>query len=157
MAALIVFAVLVWIGLPLVAPLFWAASAGLWSNGHNGLIAAEALWRGLDNVTLTAIVGFVLAGGLMGPSGLTEELIACARKMIGRATGGLALVTILACLFFSCLSGSGGATTAAIGAVMIPAMIKAGYPNDFAGTMAATGGVLGILIPPDSPWISASR
>jgi len=153
MAALIVFIVLVWLGLPLVAPLVWAAFAGLWASGHDPLIAAEALYRGLDNLPLAAIVGFVLAGSLMGPSGLTEELVACARRLVARASGGLALVTILACLFFSCLSGSGGATTAAVGAIMIPAMIRAGYPPEYAGTMAATGGVLGILIPPSIPMI----
>ena len=153
MAALIVFILLVWLGLPLVAPLAWAAVAGLAGAGHSPLIAAEALYRGLDNLPLAAIVGFVLAGSLMGPSGLTEELVACARRLVGRASGGLALVTILACLFFSCLSGSGGATTAAVGAIMIPAMIRAGYPPAYAGTMAATGGVLGILIPPSIPMI----
>jgi len=153
MAAAIIFIILVWIGLPLVAPLAWAAFGGLLVSGHDPLIAAEALYRGLDNLTLTAIVGFVLAGGLMGPAGLTEELVDCAKRLVGKTSGGLALVTILACLFFSCLSGSGGATTAAVGAIMIPSMIKAGYPNDYAGAMAATGGVLGILIPPSIPMI----
>jgi len=153
MAAAIIFVILVWIGLPLVAPLAWAAFGGLMASGHDPLIAAEALYRGLDNLTLTAIVGFVLAGSLMGPAGLTEELVDCAKRLVSKASGGLALVTILACLFFSCLSGSGGATTAAVGAIMIPSMIKAGYPNDYAGTMAATGGVLGILIPPSIPMI----
>ncbi|UQZ91017.1 TRAP transporter large permease [Deltaproteobacteria bacterium Smac51] len=153
MIALIVFAVLVWIGLPLVAPLFWAAFAGLTASGNDAYIAAEALYRGLDNLPLSAIVGFVLAGGLMGPTGLTEELVDCARRLVGRASGGLAMVTILACLFFSCLSGSGGATCAAVGAIMIPSMLKEGYPKEYAGTMAATGGVLGILIPPSIPMI----
>ena len=152
-AAAIVFIIMVWVGLPLVAPLLWAAFAGMVANGHDPLIIAEALYRGLDNLTLSAIVGFVLAGSLMGPSNLTEELVACARHLVGKASGGLALVTILACLFFSCLSGSGGATTAAVGAIMIPAMMRAGYPADYAGTMAATGGVLGILIPPSIPMI----
>lgn len=153
MAAAIIFIILVWIGLPLVAPLALAAFGGLLASGHDPLIAAEAFYRGLDNLPLSAIVGFVLAGSLMGPAGLTEELVDCAKRMVGKTSGGLALVTILACLFFSCLSGSGGATTAAVGAIMIPSMIKAGYPNDYAGTMAATGGVLGILIPPSIPMI----
>lgn len=153
MTAIIVFIVMIWLGLPLVAPIFWAALAGLAASGHDPLITAEALYRGLDNLTLSAIVGFVLAGSLMGPSGLTGELVVCARRLVGRAAGGLGQVTILACLFFSCLSGSGGATTAAVGAIMIPAMLRAGYPNDYAGTMAATGGVLGILIPPSIPMI----
>ncbi len=136
-----------------MAPIAWAAVAGLWANGHDPIMAAEAFYRGLDSLPLTAIAGFVLAGGLMSPSGLTEELIVCARRLVDRASGGLALVTILACLFFSTLSGSGGATTAAIGAIMIPAMLKAAYPPEYAGAMAATGGVLGILIPPSIPMI----
>ena len=153
MAALIVFIILIWIGLPLVAPLVWAAVAGLWASDHGPTLVAEAMWRGLDSLPLTAIVGFVLAGNLMGPSGLTTELVGCARRLVGQTRGHLALVTILACLFFSSLSGSGGATTAAVGAIMIPAMIRAGYPRDYAGVMAASGGVLGILIPPSIPMI----
>lgn len=153
MIAALIFVVLVWLGLPLVVPLAGAALGGLMAAGHDPLMVAEAFYRGLDNLTLSAIIGFVLAGSLMGPSGLTEELVDCAKSMVGRVSGGLAVVTILACLFFSCLSGSGGATTAAVGAIMIPAMIGAGYPRDYAGTMAATGGVLGILIPPSIPMI----
>lgn len=153
MAALLAFILVVWIGPPLVAPLFWAAFAGLAGSGFDTFIAAEALYRGLDSLPLTAIVAFVLAGGLMGPSGLTGELVDCARRLVGRASGGLALVTILACLFFSCLSGSGGATCAAVGALMIPTMLREGYPREYAGAMAATGGVLGILIPPSIPMI----
>ncbi len=153
MLAALAFIFLVWLGLPLAAPLLWAAGLGLASSGSDPLIGAEALYRGLDNLPLSAIVGFVLAGCLMGPSGLTEELVACARRLVGRASGGLALVTILACLFFSCLCGSGGATTAAVGAIMIPVMLRAGYPADYSAAMAATGGVLGILIPPSIPMI----
>lgn len=153
MVAAVAFIFLVWLGLPLAAPLIWAAGLGLASSGSDPLIGAEALYRGLDNLPLSAIVGFVLAGCLMGPSGLTEELVACARRLVGRASGGLALVTILACLFFSCLCGSGGATTAAVGAIMIPVMLRAGYPADYSAAMAATGGVLGILIPPSIPMI----
>ncbi|MDR1920931.1 MAG: TRAP transporter large permease [Candidatus Adiutrix sp.] len=153
MAALVVFIILIWIGLPLVAPLAWAACAGLVSARYDARILAEALYRGLDNLPLTAIVGFVMAGELMGPAGLTGELVACAKRMVGRAVGGLGMVTVLACLFFSCLSGSGGATCAAVGAIMIPAMVNSGYPRDYAGVMAATGGVLGILIPPSIPMI----
>src|SRR5690606_36876539 len=73
--------------------------------------------------------------------------------LVGNLPGGLAIATILACAIFASISGSGPATTAAIGAIMISAMVKAGYPINFAAAVTATGGTLGILIPPSNPMI----
>ena len=153
MKAALAFIIGVFLGLPLVAVLSLAALGGLVGGGHSLNFFTEAFYRGLDQLPLTAITGFVLAGSLMGSVGLTAELTSCAQKLVGRIKGSLGLVTILACLFFSALSGSGGATCAAVGAMMVPAMLKAGYSNDYAGAMAASGGVLGILIPPSIPMI----
>jgi C4-dicarboxylate transporter DctM subunit len=113
----------------------------------------QNLFTGMDQFPLIAIVGFVLAGYLMEPAGITEGIIDVARKIVGSITGGLAIVTILACMIFSSLSGSGPATTAAIGSLMIPAMIGVGYSRGFSSGVAATGGTLGILIPPSNPLI----
>ena len=96
---------------------------------------------------------FVLAGYFMEYGGLSQRLIDLASAVIGHVTGGFACVTILACMFFAAMSGSGPATVAAIGTLMIPAMIRAGYEPAFAGAVSSTGGTLGIMIPPSNPMI----
>ena len=113
----------------------------------------QNLYTGMDQFPLIATIGFVMAGFLMEPAGITGEIIEVAKKAVGNIRGGLAMVTILACMIFAALSGSGPATTAAIGSIMIPGMISAGYRKDDAAAVSATGGTLGILIPPSNPMI----
>jgi len=114
---------------------------------------AETFFSGADIFPLMAIPGFILAGNLMERSGITEKIIKVIYDIAGNVPGGLGVVTMISCMFFSALSGSGPATTAAIGSVMIPAMKKAGYPPRFAAAVSSTGGTLGILIPPSNPMI----
>ncbi len=114
---------------------------------------AQTLYTGVGLFPLIAIPGFILAGQLMERSKLTNRIIDIINVSIGNIPGGLAVVTIVACMFFASLTGSGPATTAAIGGIMIPAMIRAGYPVPFAAAVAAVGGTLGILIPPSNPMI----
>src|SRR5690348_16256380 len=85
--------------------------------------------------------------------GLSQRLVNLASAVLGHVTGGFACVTILACMFFAAMSGSGPATVAAIGTLMIPAMTRVGYKPAFAGAVASTGGTLGIMIPPSNPMI----
>ena len=113
----------------------------------------QNLYTGMAQFPLIATIGFVMAGFLMEPAGITGEIIEVAKKAVGNIRGGLAMVTILACMIFAALSGSGPATTAAIGSIMIPGMIAAGYRKDDAAAVSATGGTLGILIPPSNPMI----
>lgn len=113
----------------------------------------QNLYIGMDQFPLIATLGFVMAGFLMEPAGITDEIIDVARKAVGNVTGGLGIVTVLACMIFAALSGSGPATTAAIGSIMIPGMLRAGYRKDDAAGVSATGGTLGILIPPSNPMI----
>ena len=113
----------------------------------------QNLYTGMDQFPLISTIGFVMAGFLMEPAGITGEIIEVAKKAVGNLRGGLAMVTILACMIFAALSGSGPATTAAIGSIMIPGMIGAGYRKDDAAAVSATGGTLGILIPPSNPMI----
>lgn len=113
----------------------------------------QNLYTGMDQFPLIATIGFVMAGFLMEPAGITGQIIEVAKKAVGGFVGGLAMVTILACMIFAALSGSGPATTAAIGGIMIPGMISAGYRKDDAAAVSATGGTLGILIPPSNPMI----
>ena len=114
---------------------------------------AQTLYSGVDQYTLLAIPCFVLSGSIMGRSVITEDLVDIMKAMVAKLPGGLALVTILVCMFFAAISGSGPATVAAVGALLIPAMADEGYDKDFAAAVSASGGVLGVLIPPSNPMI----
>lgn len=114
---------------------------------------AQTLYSGVNQFTLLAIPCFVLAGSIMGRSGITEELVEIMKAIVGRLSGGLAMVTILVCMFFAAISGSGPGTVAAVGGLLIPAMVNDGYDKDFAAAVSASGGVLGVLIPPSNPMI----
>ncbi len=114
---------------------------------------AHSLFDGVDNFPLLAIPCFVLAGAIMSRAGITGDIIEVMRTIVGQAYGGLAIVTILSCMFFAAISGSGPGTVAAIGSLLIPAMEQDGYPKDFGAAVAASGGTLGILLPPSNPMI----
>ena len=111
---------------------------------------AQAMYTGVEPFPLLTVPLFVFAGSLMERGGLALRIVAIARSLIGNYTGSLGLVAVLGCTFFAALSGSGPATTAAIGAVMIPAMIRDRYDPAFGGAIAASGGALGSLIPPSN-------
>lgn len=116
-------------------------------------LITQTLYTGVDQFPLIAVTGFLLAGELMEHSGITKRIMDIADKAVGGFTGGLAMVTVLACMFFAALSGSGPATTAAVGSLAIPSMLKRNYSKSFAGGVVASGGTLGILIPPSNPMI----
>jgi tripartite ATP-independent transporter DctM subunit len=103
---------------------------------------------GTDDFALLAIPFFVLAGAIMAEGGMAARLINLAKVFVGFIRGGLALVNILASTLFGCISGSSVADTASIGSVMIPQMVKAGYPRIFATNVTICGSVQALLIPP---------
>lgn len=113
----------------------------------------QRIFTALDSFPMMAIPGFVLAGVLMARGGISKYLIEALRAWIGHLPGGLAVVTIVACAIFAAISGSSPATAAAIGSIMIPAMISAGYKKRYSMGLVAAGGTLGILIPPSVPLI----
>jgi C4-dicarboxylate transporter DctM subunit len=100
-----------------------------------------------------ALPAFVLAGALMEYAGISRRLVSLAEAVAGPMTGGLAGATVLACLFFGAISGSGPATTAAVGMLMIPAMIRRGYDKGYASAITASSGGLGVVIPPSIPMV----
>ncbi len=106
-----------------------------------------------DMFPLLAIPAFIFAGGIMERGGMSDQIIDVASIFVGRIRGGLALVTILGCMFFAAMIGSGPGTVAAMGTLMLPAMVRAGYDKKFGAGVCATGGTLGILIPPSNPMI----
>jgi C4-dicarboxylate transporter, DctM subunit len=113
----------------------------------------QKMFSTLSSATLMAIPGFVFAGIIMSKGGISYYLIEALRAWIGHIRGGLAVVTILACMVFAAISGSSPATAAAIGGIMIPAMVEAGYSKRYAMGLVAASGTLGILIPPSIPLI----
>ncbi len=142
------FAVLCALGVPVAYALGLAAlAAAFWVD-----IPLEAvilkISDGTDDFALLAIPFFVLAGAIMAEGGMAARLINLARVFVGMIRGGLALVNILASTLFGCISGSSVADTASIGSVMIPQMVKAGYPRVFATNVTICGSVQALLIPP---------
>lgn len=113
----------------------------------------QKMFTSISSSTLMAIPGFIFAGIIMSKGGIAHYLIESLKAWIGHFRGGLALVTIAACMVFAAISGSSPATAAAIGSIMIPAMIEAGYNKRYAMGLVAAAGTLGILLPPSIPLI----
>jgi len=111
-------------------------------------IVSQRLFTGLDQFAIMAIPFFILAGALLTSGGVATRIVNFATTLVGAMRGGLALSAVLSCAFFAALSGSSPATVVAIGSIMIPAMVKQGYPKKFGVGVIATSGGLGILVPP---------
>lgn len=141
------------LGVPIGYALGIATAVGLFFTPIPPVYLAQTLFTGTGLFALIAIPGFILAGEIMMRGKLTEKIINVMTVVTGNITGGLGVATVLSCAFFAALSGSSPATTAAIGSIMIPAMVRAGYPVTWAAAVAACGGTLGILIPPSNPMI----
>ena len=142
------FAVLCALGVPVAYALGLSALiAAMWVD-----IPLEAVMLkisdGTDDFALLAIPFFVLAGGIMAEGGMATRLVNLAKVFVGFIRGGLALVNIVASTLFGCISGSSVADTASIGSVMIPQMVKAGYPRVFATNVTICGSVQALMIPP---------
>ena len=114
---------------------------------------SQKAFTALDSFPLMAIPFFTLAGVLMGKGGVAKRLLDFAQSLVGFITGGLAIVTVLACMFFAAISGSGPATVAAVGTFMIPAMKENKYGNGFSAAITAAAGSMGSIIPPSISFI----
>lgn len=113
----------------------------------------QAMYTGVGNFTLLALPFFMIAGSIMDTGGISKRLVAVANVIMGDMTGGLGMVTILACMFFGAISGSAPATVSAIGGIMIPQMIRAGYDKYYATGLCAVAGGLGVIVPPSYPLV----
>jgi C4-dicarboxylate transporter, DctM subunit len=142
------------IGVPIAISLGLASAAAVWWTGDIPLlILVQRAFTSIDSFPLMAVPFFVLAGKLMEVGGISERLIRFANTLTGHFKGGLGMVAVVTAMFFSAISGSSAATTAAIGGILIPAMIKKGYDRNFAGSISAVSGELGVIIPPSVPLI----
>ncbi|HEX2531022.1 MAG TPA: TRAP transporter large permease [Burkholderiaceae bacterium] len=119
----------------------------------NMLIAVKEIFNSINKFPLAAIPFFILAGNLMETGGISKRLVDFAKSLVGGVQGGLAATCVLTCMIFAAISGSSVATTFAIGAILIPALVKHGYPLNYAAALQATSAELGVIIPPSIPMI----
>ncbi len=117
------------------------------------MMIVQRMVSGTDSFHLMAVPLFMYAGVIMEKGGISKRLIDFANALTGWLPGGLAAVSIVSAMFFAGISGSAAADAAAVGAILIPAMKKSGYPSDFAAAVQASGGSLGVVIPPSIPMI----
>lgn len=111
------------------------------------------IYANIAKFTLLAIPFFMLAGNTMEKAGISDKLITLANKFVGHKTGGLAIVGVITSCFFAAISGSGPATVASLGVIIIPAMINAGYSKGMSSALMATAGGIGVIIPPSIPFV----
>lgn len=149
------FGVFLILGIPIAISIGLAALLTLAISTNVPLVViAQRMYAAVDSFPMMAIPYFIVAGGLMERGGISRRLINFAGSLVGSLSGGLGQVTVLTSMFFSAISGSGPATTAAIGSIMIPAMEKNNYDRSFATALQATAGALGPLIPPSILFIT---
>ncbi len=130
-----------------------ASILGIQVSNVNMLISVKEMFSSINKFPLAAIPFFILAGNIMETGGISRRLVEFAKSIVGGLQGGLPMTCVLTCMIFAAVSGSSVATTFAIGAVLIPALIKHGYPTGYAAALQATSAELGVIIPPSIPMI----
>ncbi len=117
------------------------------------ILVPKEMFTAIDKFPLAAIPFFILAGNLMETGGISRRLVDFAKSLVGGVQGGLPMTCVLTCMIFAAVSGSSVATTFAIGAILVPALVKHGYPSTYAASLQATSAELGVVIPPSIPMI----
>jgi tripartite ATP-independent transporter DctM subunit len=130
-----------------------ASIVGIQVNNANMLISVKEMFNAINKFPLAAIPFFILAGNIMETGGISRRLVDFAKSIVGGVQGGLPMTCVLTCMIFAAVSGSSVATTFAVGTILIPALIKHGYPTPWAASLQATSAELGVIIPPSIPMI----
>ena len=130
-----------------------AAVFGIQASNAHMLISVKEMFNAINKFPLAAIPFFILAGNLMETGGISRRLVEFAKSIVGGVQGGLPMTCVLTCMIFAAVSGSSVATTFAVGAILIPALVKHGYPKSYAAALQATSAELGVVIPPSIPLI----
>ncbi|MEZ4525862.1 MAG: TRAP transporter large permease [Desulfobacterales bacterium] len=139
---------------PIAIAIAAASVVGILAQGDFSLMmVVQRMFGGTDSFHLMAVPLFMFAGVIMEEGGISRRIIDFANALVGWLPGGLAAVTIVSAMFFAGISGSAAADAAAVGAILIPAMKKSGYDSDFAAAVQASGGSIGVIIPPSIPMI----
>lgn len=151
----ITFAVTAILGFPIWAVLTTSCFVALTMGSNTPLIVVvQRMFTATDSFPSLAVPLFMVAGNLMETGGISRRLINFCNSILGWLPGGLGMAAILTCMFFAAISGSGPATVAAIGGIMIPEMEKAGYDKAFAAALMAVSGAIGVIIPPSIPMVN---
>ncbi|KAF0819594.1 TRAP transporter large permease [Cytobacillus oceanisediminis] len=146
--------IFIFLSVPIAFSLGLSTALGVWMHDTLPLeIIPQRIFVSMNSFPLMAIPFFILAGNLMGAGSMSKRLVNFASALVGHFTGGLAMVAIVTSMFFAAISGSGAATTAAIGSILIPAMVARGYKIEYAAANQAVAGALGIIIPPSIAMI----
>lgn len=119
------------LGVPIAFSLGLSSALALLATGSNIIVLAQSTYGGLNSFPFLCLPFFILAGNLMAGGGISRRLVNCANAFLGHFTGGLAVVAVVACMFFAAVCGSSAATCAAVGAILIPAMNDKGYDDSF--------------------------
>jgi tripartite ATP-independent transporter DctM subunit len=130
-----------------------ASILGIQANNAHMLISVKEMFNAINKFPLAAIPFFILAGNIMERGGISRRLVEFAKSLVGGVQGGLPMTCVLTCMIFAAVSGSSVATTFAIGAILIPSLVKHGYPVTWAASLQATSAELGVIIPPSIPLI----
>ena len=147
------FLMLLVLGAPITVALGISALVSFLYLEENPIKFVQIAFTSVGSFPLMALPAFILAGALMEAAGISKRLVTLAESFAGPVTGGIAASTVIACLFFGAISGSGPATTAAVGMLMIPAMVARGYDKGYASAITASSGGLGVVIPPSIPMV----
>ncbi|KEA62217.1 TRAP-type C4-dicarboxylate transport system, large permease component [Marinobacterium lacunae] len=146
--------VLVFFNLPLALAITFACiTAFVFFSDMPTFVSVQRMFTGIDSFPLMSIPFFLLAGKIMEKGGVSTRLVNLGASIVGSTPGGLAIIALLASMFFASISGSAPATVVAIGSIMVPAMIKAGYDKGFSVALMAVGGTIGVIIPPSIPFV----
>lgn len=147
------FLILLFLNIPIAVALGLSSLFAMMANDTILTLLPMQLHAAIGKFTLLAIPFFILAGNVMEKAGISEKLINLADKAVGHKKAGLAIVGVITSCFFAAISGSGPATVAALGGILIPAMIKNKYDNGMSAALMATAGSIGIIIPPSIAFV----
>ena len=147
------FAILLLLGVPVGFTIAIAAFITLVAGDVPALMMVQRIFTAQDSFSLIAVPFFILAGDLMSKGAVSKVLVEFAESLLGWIRGGLTIVSVLAGMFFAAISGSGAATTAAVGATLIPELEKRGYHVDKSAALIAAAGTIGVVIPPYVPMV----
>ena len=151
---LVILFIFLFIGVPVGFAIGGATMISILTTSNLKMIVnAQYCYSGIFSFTVMAIPFFMLAGIIMSTGGIAKKIVNFCEALIGSVTGALGCVSMLACMFFGALSGSGMATTSAIGSMLIPEMRQKGYPADYAATLVCFGGIVGPIIPPSLSFV----
>ena len=147
------FFLLLALGVPIAIAIGLTVVVVLSSNDISLLVVPQRMFAGADSFPLVAVPFFILAGDIMAKGKVSEKMVQFADSLLGFVKGGLWVVAVLASMFFAAISGSGAATTAAVGTPLLPELKKKGYEPAFSAALIASGGCIGVIIPPSVPMV----